>query len=287
MACALACGPSQEVAPPPASSPAAQPKSLTVVSLSPAASDFLIAVGAGDQIVGVDLASARIPELSQLPVLDLVRAGEVAPDLIVWPGTPAVEEPLAEELRGAGLEVVVYQPHSFDEAFALCRELGARLVGAARASSVEVALSRQLAAIGGASFGRPRPRVAAVIVAEPLEFAGGHSFVTDLIEIAGGRSVTHGGAEQRIAFGAEQLKAFAPDLLLVVSPNEISEKERPAIQQTLPAGYRIAFFSFDAERFWTGEAIEAARRLRAVIEPLSQELERTTLRPADHGEEGG
>jgi hypothetical protein len=99
--------------------------------------------------------------------------------------------------------------------------------------------------------------------------------------------VTHGGAEQRIAFGAEQLKTFAPDLLLVVSPDQKSEKERRAIQQMLPAGYRTVYFAFDAERVWTDEVVEAARRLRAVIEPLSNELERTTLRPADRGEAGG
>jgi ABC-type Fe3+-hydroxamate transport system substrate-binding protein len=129
--------------------------------------------------------------------------------------------------------------------------------------------------------------VAAVIAAEPLEFAGGHSFVTDLIEIAGGSSVTHGGEEVRIAFGTEELKAFAPDLLLVVSQGEMLEKERTAIRQSLPAGYRIEFFAFDADQILTHEAVEAARRLRAVIEPLSDELERTTLRPADGEEEGG
>jgi ABC-type Fe3+-hydroxamate transport system substrate-binding protein len=247
----------------------------------------LLAVGAAAQIVAVDPESSRIPALRGLPVVDLAHASEVAPDVILWPGTPAGEEPLVAALRAAGREIVVYQPHSLDEAFELCRALGPRLVGTARARSFEISLSRQLAAIGGASFGRPRPRVAAVIAAEPLEFAGGHSYVTDLIEIAGGSSVTHGGEELRIPFGLEQLTAFAPDLLLIVSPDEMLEKERGAIQLTLPAGYRIEFFAFDEEKLWTHEALEAARRLRAVIEPLSGELERTTLRPADAGEEGG
>jgi ABC-type Fe3+-hydroxamate transport system substrate-binding protein len=285
LAWAVACGPSQEVAAPPAAASPLEPAGpLRVVSLSPASSNFLLAVGAAAQIVAVDRESSRIPALRELPVVDLARASEVAPDVILWPGTPAGEEPLAEALRAAGREVVIYQPHSLDEAVALCRDLGPRLVGTARARSFEIALLGQLASIGGASFGRPRPRVAAVIAAEPLEFAGGHSFVTDLIEIAGGRSVTHGGEELRIAFGTEKLKAFAPDLLLVVSRNEMLEKQRQAIQQTLPAGYRIEFFAFDADQLWTHEALAAAQRLRAVIEPLSDELERTTLR---RGEEGG
>lgn len=288
VAWAVACGPSQEVAAPSAEAPPLAPAgSLRVVSLSPASSNFLLAVGAASQIVAVDGGSSRIPALSELPVVDLAHASEVAPDVILWPGTPAGEEPLVEALRAAGREIVLYQPHSLDEAFALCRELGPRLVGTARARSFEIALARQLADIGGASFGRPRPRVAALIAAEPLEFAGGHSYVTDLIQIAGGSSVTHGGAELRIPFGLEQLTAFAPDLLLVVGPDEMLEKERGAIQQALPAGYRIEFFAFDEEQLWTREALEAARRLRAVIEPLSDELERTTLRRTDGEEEGG
>jgi iron complex transport system substrate-binding protein len=285
--CVVACGPSQEIAPAPSSPPSAPPGTLRVVSLSPGSSRFLLAVGAGDQIVGVDGGSNRIEALGQLPVVDLARAGELAPDLILWPGEPASEEPLVESLRASGREIVVYQPHTLDEAFALCRELGPRLVGTARARSFEIGVARQLAAIGGVSFGKPRPRVAAVIGASPLEFAGGHSFATDLIQIAGGSSVTHGGEEPRIEIGAEQLRAFAPDLLLVVSRNEMPEVERDAMQRALPDGFRIAFFAFDADHFWTGEAVEAAHRLRAVIAPLSDELERTTLRPARRREEGG
>jgi ABC-type Fe3+-hydroxamate transport system substrate-binding protein len=286
----IACGPPEQATVPSDPDPQlTRAAHLRVVSLSPGASRFLLAVGVGEQILAVDPRSSQIPALSGLPVVDLARAAELAPDVILWPGEPADQQALADAHRSAGREVVVYRPHSLDEAFALCRELGARLVGTARATSFELALSRPLAAIGGSSFGRPRPRVAAVMAGTPLEFAGGHSFVTDLIEIAGGSSVTHGGQEPRIAFGVEQLKTFAPDLLLVVSPNELPASERRSLQQALPGGYRIDFFVFDPDRIWTQEVVDAARRLRAVIEPLSDELDRTTLRPADpaKGAEGG
>jgi ABC-type Fe3+-hydroxamate transport system substrate-binding protein len=277
VACAVACGPADPSSPPPseAAAPFAMARTLRVVSLSASASRLLLALGAGDQIAAVDAGSSRLPELSGLPVVDLARARDLDPDVILWPGAPESEAPLAEAARASGQEVVVFEPHSLEEAFALSRELGARLVGAPRAHSFELALTRQLATIGGSSFGRPRPRVAAVIDPEPLELAGGHSFVTDLIEIAGGYSVTHGGEELEIEIGTEQLKTFAPDLLLVVSQEEMLERERAAVQRALPAGYRVAFFAFDPERVWTQETVEAARRLRAVIEPLSREMEQT------------
>jgi iron complex transport system substrate-binding protein len=275
MAWMIACGPAQETAAPRASPPLAPPESVRVISLSPSGSRFLLALGAGDRIVAVDAESSRIPDLRGVAVVDLARAGELDADLLLWPGTPASEEPLAEEIRAAGREVIRFEPHSIEEAFAFYRDLGARLVGEARARSAEIGLGRQLAAIGGASFGRPRPRVAGVYGPDPLEFAGGHSYLTDLIEIAGANSVTHGGEEVRLPVETERLKAFAPDLLLVATPGELSEAERSALMQRLPGGYRVEFLVFDPDQVWTQEMVETARRLRAVIEPLSRELEQT------------
>ncbi|HEY8154224.1 MAG TPA: hypothetical protein VII72_08870 [Myxococcota bacterium] len=275
----IACGSSERIAEAPQSvSP------LRLVSLSRAASEFLLALGAGEGILAVDRGSSEIPALRGLPIVDLAGAGEFAPDVILVPEAQA-----GEALRSAGFEVIVYAPHDLEEALALCRDLGARLVGTPRARAFEVALSRELAGIGGSSFGRPRPRVAGLIGPAPLSFAGGHSFITDFIEIAGASSVTHGGEETQIPLEAGRLRAFAPDLLLVVSPGPISDGDRDAIQRSLPAAYRVEFFVFDAEHRWMHEAADAARRLRAVIEPLSEELERTTLRPAApaEGGEGG
>jgi hypothetical protein len=235
-------------------------------------------------------AASTIPHSLRAGTAGAAGAASLAPDLVLLPETPAGDEarerPRAEDLRSLADEFIVFEPHDFEEAFALCRELGARLVGAPRARAFEIALSREFARIAGAYFGRPRPRVAAPVGFAPLEFAGGHSFVTDLIEIAGGSCVTHGGAEPRIPMRTEQLTAFAPDLQLIVSPSELSESARRTIQQALPAAYPVEFLVFDAEQQWMHEAAEAAWRLRALIEPLSNELDRITRQPAAPAEGG-
>ena len=162
---AVACGPSQEVAGPAGDGLAAPAGSTLASGLALAVVELVSCSPSGrasrSSPSTVDRAGFR--RSARFPWSTSQRAGEVAPDMILWPGTPAGEEPLAEALRSAGREVVVVQPHSLEEAFVLCRDLGSRLVGTARARSFEIALSRQLAAIGGASFGRLRPRVAAVI----------------------------------------------------------------------------------------------------------------------------
>jgi ABC-type Fe3+-hydroxamate transport system substrate-binding protein len=143
-------------------------------------------------------------------------------------------------LRAAGAELVEFAPHDLEDVFELCRRVGGQLVGTANALRFETELARPLAQIGGSSFGLARPRVIAVVGLDPLELAGGHSFETDLIEIAGGRSLTHGGDEPRLALRSEQLAEYAPDLILVVvSPVELTPAEQRAAHDALPGDARV------------------------------------------------
>ena len=257
---------------------AAIPPPLRVVSLAPAATELVIALGARSALVAVDAMSGRLPGLDELPVVDLAGSAELEPDLVVVPELGSDLEPVAEQLRVGCCEVIEAAPHDFDDAFALCRELGARLVGAVRTERLVNEMGRELARLSGASFGRPRPRIAALLGAAPLELAGGHSFATDLIELAGGSSVTHGGGERQVRMSAEQLVATAPDLVLVISAAPLTPDEREAVRAALPDELRLGYFAFDANRFWVRDAVDTARRLRAMVEPLSRELERPTSR---------
>ncbi len=268
--------------------PAAPARSARVVSLSPLASDLLLAWGGAASLVAVDRESRSLPGLGGLPVVDLASAAALEPDLVLVSGLRSADEALADALRAGGSEVVRVEPHDFDEAFALCRSLGGALVGSARAEAFVNSLGTELAQISGASFGRARPRVAAVVSVSPFELAGGHSFATDLIEIAGGRSVTHEIEERRIPTTVGQLLDTAPDVVLVTSPLPPSPPERERAQALLGGASRLAFFAFDSERFWVRDAVEVARRLRALVEPISRALEQSAPpQGAGSGHRGG
>lgn len=270
----VACGPSQEDVPPP------PPRSLPlrVVSLSPAASEFVLALGAASTLIAVDGESWRLPRLTHLPIVELDGAVDLHPDLVLVPALRREDQPLAEQLRAHGGQVIEVAPHDFDDVFALCRSLGTRLVGYARATVFENTMARELASTSGSFYGRPRPRIAAVIGVEPLVVAGGHSFTTDLIELAGGSSVTHALEEPKTPMSVAQLIATAPDLLLVVSASALSEREQEAVRLELRDAPRLGFFVFDADRFWVRDGIDAVRRLRALVEPLSRDMERSRSR---------
>jgi ABC-type Fe3+-hydroxamate transport system substrate-binding protein len=253
--------------------PASITPPVRAVSLAPVGSELLIALGAGAALVGVDSESGRLADLGALPVVGLEEVAALHPDLVLVPRLGSADAAIADRLRFRGSDVIEVAPHDFDDAFALLRDMGARLAAAARARRVENEIGRELARISGASFGRPRPRIAALLGVAPLELAGGHSFATDLIEIAGGSSVTHGGEERLVRMSAEELVAAGPDLVLVILATELPVDEREAVRAALPDGLRVGFFAFDADRFWVRDAVGTAARLRAVVEPLSLELE--------------
>ncbi len=147
------------------------------------------------------------------------------------------------------------------------------LVGTGRANQFEIALSRPLAKIGGESFGQPRPRTAAVVDLAPVTLAGGHSFETDLIEIAGGSSVTHGGDATRVVVDAEDWARLAPDLIVVMTSRPMNESERNSALTLLPLENEVFFFRFDAESFWLDAPAETAQRFRGLIAARSRALD--------------
>jgi ABC-type Fe3+-hydroxamate transport system substrate-binding protein len=254
--------------------PPRDPRAATaarVVTLSPLAARFVVAIGARARLVGADPASTALPALAGLTAVDLDRAAALAPDLVLVAAAPEPGNAGAAALARGGSQLVEFAPHDLEDVAALVREVGAKLVGAEAAGRFEAAYSRPLAKIGAESRGEPRPRVVAVVSFDPLVIAGGHSFETDLIEIAGGRSVTHPGVEPRLAIGADRWRELAPDLVLVIAPPPETEPGVRAVRNALPPGADLAFYSFDPT-FWIDASDEPARRLRGEIAPIAARM---------------
>lgn len=285
--------------------PGASGMSRRVVSLSPAASLFVRAIGAEDRLVGLDRESARVLGRADLPTMNVAGdAIALAPDLVLLPGVEAGEAGEAAKageiaeagevaevaevsgiageagisgavesaeaasrtaLRASGASLIEFAPHDLDDLLSLVRELGPRLVGRAAAVRFELGLSRPLAEIGGSSYGELRPRVAAIVGVEPLELAGGHSFETDLIEIAGGSSLTHGGEETRIRARPGDRLLREPDLFVHFSVVVPEAATRRRLRSVLPGEIPLVFFEVDFDRFWLEAPAEHALRLRRSI----------------------
>ena len=242
-----------------------------VVSLSPLATRFVVRLGAADRLVGVDAESAQLPGLRdlplELPVVGLETSANLAPDLVLVEQAdgPRSDRKGMETLSALDAQVIEFQPHDFEDVWKIYRLVGQPLIGEASALSLEVEHSRPLALIGGETHGRRRPRVLAVVGVAPLEIAGGHSFETDLIELAGATSITHGGDDFRLPATTQSLAALAPELILVMTPHAITQRERSTLLPRLAPIAPVEFIELDTRLFWLNDSVSAARRVQRVI----------------------
>jgi iron complex transport system substrate-binding protein len=228
------------------------------------ATEIVVALGHGRHLVAVDAVSARIPGLQGLPVTEVLSTPAFAPDLLLVPA-----DQVATARRALPrVPVVEVAPHDFDEAWDLYRAIGKALGQEEEAQRYVREISRPLAEIGARSFGKQRPRVVAVLALDPLEIAGGHSFVTDLIELAGGESVSHGTEEPRLQWSPEAIARARPGLALLVLGRTPSPQERERASRLLPAAVRIEVLALDTERFWLEEPAPVVERVRAWLDPL-------------------
>jgi cobalamin transport system substrate-binding protein len=118
---------------------AAEPKKI--VSLTPATTETLFALGVGARVVGkVEDVAKFPPEADSVPIVatfsgvDVEQILELGADLVVSGGTGLTQGAAVEQLRRADVPVVVSYPTTIDKAIAGFRLLG-QAVGAADAGN--------------------------------------------------------------------------------------------------------------------------------------------------------
>lgn len=241
-----------------------RPSSPRVVTLSPQATRFVIEIGARHQLVGIDSDSRSLLGLDSVSIVDLESLHEIAPDLVLVPRLPSAEETI-RDLQSEGIRLVEFTPHDMEDVYGLCRGLGAELVGVMAATLFERGISRPMAILAGRSPPMGRPRIVALVGIDPPELAGGHSFETDLIEVVGGSSATHGGEDTRIKYTPALLRELGPDLVLVTTSLPATEAEVERARAVIPDQFQVAFFDFERDRFWLRQPVKDAERLRVLL----------------------
>lgn len=240
------------------------PRIERVVSLSPVASRFVAALGAGDRLVAVDPGSLDLPGIPDRPTTDLGDVLRFEPDLVLVPALPDDLDALPR-IQSNVARLREFAPHDLEDVFALCRSLGAELVGAEAAGQLERQIARPLSFVAGESPAEGRPRILALVAVDPPQIAGGHSFETDLIEIAGGTSITHGSDDNRRPIDPAALARLAPDLVVVMTSTTLAPADEDSAIRFVGDVAPVEFFRFDPEFFWLEEPARDAKRLRALI----------------------
>jgi iron complex transport system substrate-binding protein len=200
----------------------AQAPPQRIVSLVPAATEILFAIGAGPRVVAVSSYDHEPPEVEKLPRVgalldpDLERILGLRPELAVIYGT---QHDLRQQLTRAGVPMFPYTHGGLADVIAAIRALGERTGTATTANDVAVRIERELEGVRTRVRGRPAPQVLLVFGREPgtlrnLYASGGIGFLHDMLEIAGGRNVFAEQKRESVQATAEMLLASAPDVVI-------------------------------------------------------------------------
>jgi iron complex transport system substrate-binding protein len=195
-----------------------------IISLIPAATEMLFAMGAGPQVVAVSSFDAYPPEVKTLPTVgalldpNLERILSLKPDLVLVYGSQA---DLKQQLARAGIAVFDYRHAGLADVPATIRALGTRTGHESTAQEVATGIERGLDGIRRQVEGRRRPRTLLVFGRERLALrgiyaSGGIGFLNDMLTVAGGENVFADVKQQAVEASTEVVLGRRPELILEV-----------------------------------------------------------------------
>lgn len=193
-----------------------------IISLVPAATEMLFAMGASDRLVGVGSYDNYPPEATHLPRLgglldpNVERLLGLKPDLAVVYST---QSELRRQLDRASLPMFLYVHRGLPDVTQTIRALGARVDAAAQANALADGIEARLAAVRARVAGRPRPRALLVIGRESgtlrgVVASGGYGFLHDMLETAGATDAVADIKRESVQMSTEMLLARAPDVII-------------------------------------------------------------------------
>lgn len=246
-----------------------------IVSLAPSMTEIAFALGAGDRLVGVDRYSDWPPAALKVPRV----GGELAPSLerlvalkpdVVLAATSANRQETVDELARLGVAVYVSRGDQLEDVFQDITGIGAALGREDAAHALVAGLKARLAAVRARVAGRPRPRTAIIVWAEPLVVVGPRSHVAELLDAAGGANIAHDANRAFPTYSLERLIARAPEVLIVGSHKDGGPTLGPIERlKTLPAVREGRTHAIDGDLlFRPGPRLaEGAERLAALLHP--------------------
>lgn len=191
-----------------------------IVSLAPSITENLFALGLGDRIVGVTIYCDYPPRAKEKEKVggginpSVEKVLSLRPDLIL--GLRGASSLMViKSLEKFGLSAYLLESKGFAGILGTIEQLG-RLTGTERkARGLMKEVKDRADAIARLVGNSNRPKVLFVVWDEPLWTVGKDSFLTGLIAMAGGVSVTEEIKVETAPVGLEAIVQMAPEIILV------------------------------------------------------------------------
>lgn len=192
-----------------------------IVSLAPAITEVLFAIGAGDKVVGVTVFDNYPEEVKSIPKVgdfsnpSLERILYLKPDLVL--GISNMHRGLLDRIEALGITCYSFNLYDrLDELYSMIELLGDLTLKRREALLLVNKIRSDLDEIRkkGMSL-KKHPRVFFALWDAPLATIGRRSYINELIEIAGGISITSDVISHFPIYSVEKLILDSPDLILV------------------------------------------------------------------------
>jgi iron complex transport system substrate-binding protein len=193
-----------------------------IVSLVPALTELLFAIGAGPQVVGVSSYDHEPPEVESRAKVgalldpDTERILALRPDLVAIYGS---QTDLRVQLQRAAIPIFDYRHAGLADIFTTTRALGTATGHTAEADALVRRLEQRIAAVRTRTGRGPRVRTLLVFGREAgslrnIYVSGGRGFLHDMLVAAGGENVMADVAQESVQASTELILTRAPDVIL-------------------------------------------------------------------------
>jgi len=191
-----------------------------VVSLAPNLTEIVFAIGGGDRLVGrtsycdFPAEAKSVAEVGDTLHPSLERIIALKPQVVLV-STASQLEGFTRQLQEHDIAVFVTDPHDLNGVFQSIEQIGDILGVAEKARQLTDALKLRVMIVAKKLHTAPPVRVFYQLSAEPLYTAGKDSFVNDLIQFAGGISVTADVPGAWPKYSAEAALASKPEAIIL------------------------------------------------------------------------
>src|SRR5262245_12864375 len=195
-----------------------------IVSLAPHVTEQLFAAGAGERLVAVSEysdypeAAKRLPRVASSSGVDLERLLALNPDLVVAWRLETTSAALAR-LEALGLPVFYSEPRRLAQIPGSIEALGELAGTAGTARALADSLRKQLSDLKAQYGSRRTVSVFYQISERPLMSLGGRQFVSDAIELCGGRNVFADSALMAPQVNIEAVLVADPEAIITAAPD--------------------------------------------------------------------
>jgi iron complex transport system substrate-binding protein len=246
-----------------------------VVCLVPNVVDIAYSLGAGADVVAISDFTKYPKEALQKPSIGLPLNPSIEsivalhPDLVLGSGDLNTLE-FVGHLQRLGIPVFMVDPHGIEGIYASILSLGRALNREADANAVVAQLRKRVDVVKARVADKPKMRVFMAIWYDPVMTIGKRAFISELIEAAGGRSVTDDISQEWPEVSVETIVSRQPDALLLENGSKITVEElkaRPGWEHVRAVQQGRVYYTDDRIEYPSPIAFDALEDLAKQFHP--------------------